>query len=280
MAAILGLLLGSANSPTALDRQVEILFKAREGRNYVLEFKTNLSMEAVWMPLTNVPAAAERDIVASQSAFGFERYFRLTGSEEPGSLVVPPHFSTNFANTSGGIVSGPVDGQEYFNRSNFFGLPPGEIVLTGMRYRVDQDYSSIDVVIPSVMIWLSTSSKAPAELLRIRRENWGPDRQLVFSERNVRLQATRNLGNPSEFGIAIRFQNPFPYDFRAGSLLMDVWTSGQYTGRRGRTDSVLNDDGSIIQIAEGAFGEPGISYGGDVLVFEFSRSPYLTIRRP
>lgn len=276
--AILAFLYASlAVSTMAGADRISLLFKAQEGSIYALDFTTNLSEGTVWSTLTNIPAASERDVKISLPGERFEMYFRVTGFEPPVTHIAPPKFAGTFANSRGGFGSIPVDYQEYFNRSNFFNLPAGEMVVSGIRFRVDESSPKIDVVIPFIRISLSTTPKSPRELFKIRRENWGADRKTVFSGTNVHIQAVRNLADPTEFGISIQFQSPFPYDYRNGSLLMDIATSGEYLGTEGAYDAVVNDDGSVIRIGEGSFGEPYISYGGNIVAFEFARVPLLRI---
>lgn len=278
--AILAFLCASFAGPTAIcANKFDLAFKAHDGSGYALDFTTELSTNAVWNTLTNIPAAGERDVKISLPGEGFEMYFRVTGFEPPVTHITPPQFASAFANSRGGFGSMQVDYQQYFNRSNFFNLPAGEMVVSGMRFRVDQSSSKIDVVIPFIRISLSTTPKSPRELFKIRRENWGADRKTVFSGTNIHIQAVRNLADPTEFGISIRFQNPFPYDYRNGSLLMDIATFGEYIGTEGAYDAVTNDDGSVIQIGEGSFGEPYIAYGGTIVAFEFARVPLLRINK-
>ena len=136
----------------------------------------------------------------------------------PGRLTSSIPFRNAFANF-----------QQIYAGNQFGSLPQDAVLITAVSFRLDEGGlggpPSLDVVVPTLDIWLSTSARTPGTMAVSYSSNVGPDASRVFSGTNVRVTGTW-VGGVNPFDVTVSFQNPFLYNRTAGSLMMLLSTTG------------------------------------------------------
>jgi len=108
--------------------------------------------------------------------------------------------------------------QEVYGASIFSGHGSPQYLITQISLTSGLDSGAIDVVLPNVQIWFSTTPRAVDSLSPVFGDNLGPNNTLVYSGQ-LHLFWQPPIGG-STFHIPL--QRPFLYDWSAGNLLMDV----------------------------------------------------------
>jgi len=93
-----------------------------------------------------------------------------------------------------------------------------QYLITRISFTYGPTSGGIDVVLPNVQIWFSTTLRQVDSLSPVFADNIGPNNTLVYSG-PLHLFWQQPIG---AFGFHIPLQQAFLYDWRAGNLLMDV----------------------------------------------------------
>jgi hypothetical protein len=108
-----------------------------------------------------------------------------------------------------------------------FGVTP--ILISGIDFRPDAFLGKpFSVILSSIRIDLSTTSRAVNNLSLTFANNVGTDNTIVFGTGPLSLSSA-NVGpvnGPKAFDIHIEFSSPFLYDPNKGNLLLDVHNIG------------------------------------------------------
>jgi len=108
--------------------------------------------------------------------------------------------------------------QQVYGGSDFSFDGSPEYLITQISFGYGPSSGDIDVVLPNVQIWLSTTSRQVDSLSPVFADNLGPNNTLVYSGQ-LHLFWQQPIG---AFAFHIPLQQPFLYDWSAGNLLMDV----------------------------------------------------------
>jgi hypothetical protein len=118
-------------------------------------------------------------------------------------------------------------------------IPAGPLTIYGIAFRPDVLESSFALEIPSVDVYLGTTTQG-TDLDPEFSVNVGGDETLVASGAlPLSSAATGPPGGPLDFDIRIWFDQPFAYE--GGNLLLDVFVSG-VTGRVVKLFDAVNLD--------------------------------------
>jgi len=114
--------------------------------------------------------------------------------------------------------TGSVRYQQVYGASDFsYGGSP-EYLITQISFEYGPSSGVIDVVLPNVQIWFSTTPRQVDSLSPVFGNNIGPNNTLVYSGQ-LHLFWQQPIG---AYAFHIPLQQPFLYDWRGGNLLMDV----------------------------------------------------------
>jgi len=108
--------------------------------------------------------------------------------------------------------------QQVYGASDFSYAGSLEYLITQISFSSGPSSGVIDVVLPNVQIWFSTTPRQVDSLSPVFGDNVGPNNTLVYSGQ-LHLFLQQPIG---DFAFHIPLQQPFLYDWRAGNLLMDV----------------------------------------------------------
>ncbi len=274
----------NSSPPSQVEADVpifELSFNASAQVSYFVEVRNVFAPGSPWRTLTNFAAGANRTLSVAVPAAGTAEFFRVNagetnalppqlvsarswGTPETKVLVIPKGASETFGNWRGGLFGTAVDYQSYYNPLNFQPLLHDRITIREIGFRVDENYSKIDVLVAKVEIYMSTFPKPPSELSFIPGENQGLNRILVFSGGDVHFQGSRNINNPGEFQIRLPLTQEFNYEPAVGGLLVEFHTEEPITGTTGFADGVEVNDDSVISVTASLVG-PVMSHIGNVL---------------
>jgi hypothetical protein len=148
--------------------------------------------------------------------------------------VVPFGFQNQSGNGASQLFLGG-ETQDLFRASYMATAWTTPVAITGVAFRVAGGFS-MDVVIPSIEIRASTSSRVPETMSQAYAANRGADEVLVFGHSNVHLVGSGGPGvNP--FDLKLTFDQPFLYDPATGSLLLDFRIGTPAPGGTSAVDS-------------------------------------------
>jgi len=111
--------------------------------------------------------------------------------------------------------------QQVYGASDFSYAGSPEYLITQISFTYGPSSGQIDVVLPNVQIWFSTTSRQVDSLSPVFGDNVGPNNTLVYSGQ-LHLFWQQPIG---DFAFHIPLQQSFLYDWRAGNLLLDVRNS-------------------------------------------------------
>lgn len=144
---------------------------------------------------------------------------------EPRTLVVPTNMLTQDSTFGSGTLRGPCRVQLVYGAALF---PPEPMAIVELRFRPDRQYgSAFSTTASNLVIWCSTTTRAPDDLSRTFDENVGEDATEVFN--GTAALSSAFVGppeGPKVFDIVIPLGRPFVYDPAAGNLLIDIRNYG------------------------------------------------------
>jgi hypothetical protein len=189
-------------------------------------------------------------------------------SAQSNRTVFPAGFENQNGDLHDSILIAPYQIQELFRASSLTPTWQGPVSITAIAFRVnDGNIPRYNSVIPQLEVRLSTSSRAPEQMVLNYLQNRGPDEKTVYLHSSVALSgASRQPINP--FDLRLTFDQPFFYDSRSGNLFMYIstGTGGAFPGAS-TIDSQGFSDLSSTPVA--AVGE-SLPAGGGQLVLPYS----------
>jgi hypothetical protein len=150
-------------------------------------------------------------------------YSLMPATEARGEIIVPNAFAGMPGNAAnpGPFFDNSVRYQQVYAASQF----PGPLVITEISFRpaASDNQATFPLRFDTVRIGLSTTQKTPGTLSPTFAENVGPDNRTVFDgpvfvDAPVVFLPT----GQTDFTINFLLTSGFPYDPRAGNLLLDV----------------------------------------------------------
>jgi hypothetical protein len=181
----------------------------------------------------------------------------------------PAGSGRGFADFSGGISSRY---QEVFSASQFQAAG-GPISITQFAWREGRAGSSLDMIIPSPEISMSTTFKTPQTISVPLDGNIGPDSTVVFPTDSLHIVASVNANGPSPFDIKFPLKQPFSYDPSKGDLLIEFRMSSPAGGPSvafGR----LDDSAGTVNFAGYADQPPGgVGFFAPITQFTYQSIP-------
>jgi K319-like protein/HYR domain-containing protein len=149
---------------------------------------------------------------------------------------------------------GSIRYQQVYDSSQFEMAGVG--VIKEIRFRQDRYGSGFETtVLPSIQVYMSTTSRGPDELSTLFEDNLGVDTRLVYSG-DLSLASGVSTAVPKPFDIVIPLQEPYRYDPGRGHLLLEVRNSSstrttQFDAQRGWGDPSSRVFGSSAIATEG-----------------------------
>jgi hypothetical protein len=169
----------------------------------------------------NSRSSAHRFILPALLAVGL-----LGGTAHAGTVVIPNGLTAAEGNVNNiapfGVGMAGVTSfryQQAYWSSEF----PGQMKITGVRFRPDVTGGAFASTLPDVQINLSTTNRPVDGLSLTFSDNPGADDTVVFSG-SLSLSSAYGgpLGGPKWFDIVINFSTPFAYEPALGNLLLDI----------------------------------------------------------
>jgi hypothetical protein len=167
---------------------------------------------------------------ATAIAMGMLAWAASTNAD-PITVVAPPNAATVEGNTDNGFPfnTGASDianirYQQVVGASVFSSVHPMPLLLTGLSFRPDINVGNpFSTTLRNIEISLSTTRAGVDRLNPEFAENVGADARVVHSGPLTLSSSDEGpAAGPKQFDIHIPFTNPFLYDPRQGSLLLDV----------------------------------------------------------
>src|SRR5437867_7619612 len=181
-----------------------------------------------------------------KNAFAFILVLPLTCFSETREVVVPNELKIAYGNSGSTAPFDIVPGasaryQQVYAGQQFTNADPNGIIITGLRFRVDESGHGFTTTISNIQINLSTIANMPDSLSPVFAANTGNDERTVFGRGPLSIRS----GFPSAglFEISIPLATPFYYQPTAGNLLMDVrnfsgGTTSFFDGENTVSDSI------------------------------------------
>jgi hypothetical protein len=141
------------------------------------------------------------------------------------TVVAPPGTESVEGNSSAGPLFGggaPARTQVVYGSQNFLSVPPGGMLISELRFRMDGRYGSGFSGGADLEIHLSTSTQNPDSLNQLFSANIGPDETVVFPRSTIALSSGAIPGGPNSFSVVIPLPTRFYYNPANGYLLMDI----------------------------------------------------------
>jgi hypothetical protein len=140
--------------------------------------------------------------------------------------VFPLGFENQPGNSQEATFSGIVPTyQELFRASSLATAWQTPVEITAVAFRVGEGGGPFDATIRHVEIRLSTSAKAPEQMVQSYFSNRGADERVVFVHDNVPI-LTSSAQPLNPFEVKFQFDTPFRYDPALGHLLMYIANTG------------------------------------------------------
>lgn len=187
------------------------------------------------------------------------------------TIVVHPGYAQQDAGAGSSTLLDNIRLQEVYSSALF---PPGQILITELRWRPSAAGHPSSTVISDLQLNLSTTTIQPGHLSATFGNNLGPDDTVVFhGSLSVTSAFTGPVNGPKDFDIVVRLTTPFPYDPSAGNLLVDVRNFSGSTVSA--VDAGSPADGLVSRaFALGATSTVGgPAPGADVLQIGYSTAP-------
>jgi hypothetical protein len=194
----------------------------------------------------------------------------LTSAYGQGRFLVIPQESEHIKGDTGWVAFTPIF-QQLIGPSEF---PVGEgefIRITAIAFRREDMASGLyQGIVPKIEFWMSTNPRPLGDTKQFPGENYGPDRQLVFSAENVNVSARpASEGVPPPFDFRFELTNPYAYRGAFGNLVID----GQFSTSGSRPDfdgkSLTPDRARFVSFGPGPFGGSEWHVDSSSLVTQF-----------
>ena len=161
--------------------------------------------------------------LAAVSTAGFAQVLVVPGAQENVEGNINNGFPFHYTGFNGNL-----NAQRYQQVYGANAFTTGPILITGISFRPDAIAGdAFNVVLPSILIRMSTTSMAVDGLSSTFSANIGADETTVRSgPLSISSLDTGPVAGPKDFDIFIPFTTSFVYDPSQGNLLMDVFGVG------------------------------------------------------
>jgi len=189
------------------------------------------------------------------------------------TLVLPNSGAGAVGNDSSGSLAGQIASLEFQEIWDMSQFPSGNLLITGLAYRLKPNSGALNSTVTSASLYLSTTSFTPTTMTSTFATNRGADFTKVDSVTGTLWSSPGCTGSaPCPFDIVFNFTTPFLYNPANGDLLIEQQLTGFNATGTGQLDAqnyTVNPlVGEIVASPAGATG--AFDFSGNVTQLTFT----------